>query len=70
MGQDDVDKPLSELGWEDRLIDLPWEANRKVDSWFECVPICNNEFGIVFLNTDAPWLPGDLRKQIEFYIGP
>ena len=66
--QSDIGQPLIDLGWTDQLIDLPFEANRHLDGFYECVLICNNEFGIVFLIPDAEWLPAALRDHIERYL--
>jgi hypothetical protein len=68
--EQDAHGPLTDI-WEDwGLVDLPWEGIMKVGAFFQAIFLANNEFGIVFVIPDAPWVNGKLRKVIEKYLDP
>jgi hypothetical protein len=59
---DDVNHPF----WGDHhLHTIPWEAIQYQDGYFKAVFIPNNEFSLVVLIPDAPWVNGELRRCIE-----
>lgn len=66
----DKDRVLTEI-WDDwTLLDIPWEGITLRDDFFNAVFLANNEFGIVFVIPDAPWLDGKLREVIEYHLDP
>ncbi len=66
--EDDKDRILTEI-WNDwALLDIPWEGISIVDGFFQAVFLANNEFGIVFIIPDAPWLDGKLREAIKDHL--
>jgi hypothetical protein len=70
IDEDDIGKPLPM--WDDgtRLEDLLWEGFTRVDGYFQGIYLANNQFGIVFLIPDAPWLNPELRELIEETLDP
>lgn len=59
---DDIDRPF----WGDHYLHtIPWEAIQYQDGYFRAVFIPNNEFSLVVLIPDAPWINGALREVIE-----
>jgi len=42
----------------------------KVDGFFQAIFLANNEFGIVFVIPDVPWVNGKLRELIEENLDP
>jgi hypothetical protein len=59
---DDVHRPF----WGDHTLHtIPWEAIQYQDGYFRAVFIPNNEFCLVVLIPDAPWINGTLREVIE-----
>ena len=70
LGPEDVDRPITEI-WDDwTLLDVPWEGITKQDNFWILVFLANNEFGILFLAEDAPWINGKLRKMLEENLDP
>jgi len=68
--EQDAHGPLTDI-WEDwGLVDLPWEGILKVGAFFQAIFLANNEFGLVFVIPDAPWVNGKLREVIEKYLDP
>ena len=66
----DKGRVLTEI-WDDwTLVDIPWEGISIVDGFFQAVFLANNEFGIVFIIPDAPWVDGKLREVIEDHLDP
>ncbi len=66
----DEDRVLTEI-WSDwTLLDIPWEGIMRLDNFFQAIFLANNEFGIVFLIPDAPWVDGRLREVIEHNLDP
>ena len=66
----DKDRVLSEI-WSDwTLLDIPWEGITLRDGYFTAVFLANDQFGIVFIIPDAPWVTGELRKMIEGHLDP
>ena len=64
----DVGQPLVDL-WDDwTLMDVPWEGVLKVGAFYEGIFLANNQFGIVFVIPDEPWLPKAYRARLEDYL--
>jgi len=69
----DLERVLEDIwpepdGWT--LLDIPWEGITLRDGFFNAVFLANNEFGIVFVIPDAPWVDGKLREVIEYHLDP
>ena len=69
----DLERVLEEIwpepdGWT--LLDIPWEGIMQIDGFFQAIFLANNEFGIVFIIPDAPWVDGKLREVIEEHLDP
>jgi len=68
--EQDQDRTLTEI-WSDwTLLDIPWEGISLVDGFYQAVFLANDQFGIVFLIPDAPWLNDDLRRMIDDHLDP
>ena len=66
----DVDRVLDEI-WDDwTLLDIPWEGINREGDFFQAVFLANNEFGLVFLIPDEPWVNGKLREVINENLDP
>ncbi len=64
----DIGQPLTDL-WDDwTLMDVPWEGVLKVGAFYEGIFLANNQFGIVFVIPDEPWLPKAYRARLEYYL--
>ena len=72
LGQDDIDRPLTEIWGDDAysLIDVPWEGISRDESgeFFICVFLANNQWGLVAILPDRDWLYGELRESIVAHI--
>ena len=68
----DIDRPLTEIWGDDayRLIDVPWEGVTRQDRFYVAVFLANNQFGLVFVIPDEPWLPVELRNALEANLVP
>ncbi len=57
--------------WDDwHLADLLWEGIMRRDDYFVAIYLANNEFGIVFVIPDAPWITGRIREVINENLDP
>jgi hypothetical protein len=66
----DKDRVLTEI-WSDwTLLDIPWEGISLVDGFYQAVFLANDQFGLVFLIPDAPWLTDELRRMIDDHLDP
>jgi len=66
----DKDRVLNEI-WSDwTLLDIPWEGITFRDGFYQAVFLANDQFGIVFIIPDAPWVTGELRRMIEDHLDP
>jgi hypothetical protein len=61
----DVERVLVDLGLPYRLCEVPFETVRFVEGHHVGVFLADNQFAIVFLVSDAPWLPSDVRRHLE-----
>ena len=68
--QCDKDRVLTEI-WSDwTLLDIPWEGITFRDGFYYAVFLANDQFGIVFIIPDEPWVDGELRRMIEDHLDP
>ena len=66
----DTDRVLDEL-WDDwKLVDIPWEGITRMGDFFWAIFLANNEYGLVFVIPDAPWVNGKLREVILENLDP
>jgi hypothetical protein len=66
----DKDRVLTEI-WSDwTLLDIPWEGISLSKGHYICTFLANNQFGIIFIIKNAPWVDGELRKMIEDNLDP
>ena len=40
------------------------------DGFFIAIYLANNEYGLIFVIPDAPWVNGELRQMIEDNLDP
>lgn len=75
----DVDRPLTEIWGDDayRLTEIPWDGishqkgiSRHQSGFYIGVFLANNDFGLVFVIPDEPWLPDDLVEVLEDNLIP
>jgi hypothetical protein len=68
IDEHDKDRVLTEI-WSDwTLLDIPWEGITFRDGFYQAVFLANDQFGLVFIWPDAPWVDGELRKMIEDHL--
>ncbi len=63
--ESDVDRNLDEIWDGCTLLDIYWEGIMLRDGFFIAIYLANNEYGLIFLIPDAPWVNGELRQMIE-----
>ena len=61
----DVNRTLDEIWDGCTLLDIYWEGIMLRDGFFIAIYLADNEYGLVFVIPDAPWLDGELRQMIE-----
>ena len=66
----DVNGTLDEIWDGCTLLDIYWEGIMLRDGFFIAIYLANNEYGLVFVIPDAPWVDGDLRAMIEDTLDP
>ena len=67
---EDSDRVLSEI-WDDwTLLDIPWEGITREGDFFIAVFLANNQFGLVFVIPDVPWVNDELREVMEEQLDP
>jgi hypothetical protein len=52
------------------LLNIYWEGIMKQGDYFIAIYLANNEYGLIFVIPDAPWVNGDLRRMIEDTLDP
>jgi len=70
VGQDDLDRPLTEFFGEPdpyHLIDIPYEGINRLDGMFVAVYLANNQFGIVFVVPESI-VHGELLECFEAHL--
>ena len=68
--ESDVDRKLDEIWDGCTLLDIYWEGIMLRDGFFIAIYLANNEYGLVFVIPDAPWVNGELRQMIEDTLDP
>ena len=66
----DVNGTLDEIWDGCTLLDIYWEGIMLRDRFFIAIYLANNEYGLVFVIPDAPWVNGELRQMIEDTLDP
>ena len=66
----DVNRTLDEIWDGCTLLDIYWEGIMKQGDFFIAIYLANNEYGLVFVIPDAPWVDGELRQLIEDTLDP
>ena len=66
----DVNRTLDEIWDGCTLLDIYWEGIMLRDGYFIAIYLANNEYGLVFVIPDAPWVDGELRAMIEDTLDP
>ena len=66
----DVNRTLDEIWDGCRLLDIYWEGIMRRGDFFIAIYLANNEYGLVFVIPDAPWVNGELRQMIEDTLDP
>ena len=66
----DVDRNLDEIWDGCNLLNIYWEGIMKQGDFFIAIYLANNEYGLIFVIPDAPWVNGDLRRMIEDTLDP
>jgi tRNA uridine 5-carbamoylmethylation protein Kti12 len=61
----DADRTLDEIWDGCTLLDIYWEGIMLRDGHFIAIYLANNEYGLVFVIPDAPWVNCKLRAMIE-----
>jgi hypothetical protein len=66
----DTERVLDEI-WDDwTLLDIPWEGITREGDFFIAVFLANNQFGLVFVIPDVPWVNDELREVMEEQLDP
>ena len=68
--ENDVNGTLDEIWDGCTLLDIYWEGIMKQGEYFIAIYLANNEYGLVFVIPDAPWVDGELRQLIEDTLDP
>jgi len=66
----DVNHTLDAIWDGCTLLDIYWEGIMKQGDFFIAIYLANNEYGLVFVIPDAPWVDGELRAMIEDTLDP
>jgi hypothetical protein len=66
----DMNRTLDEIWDGCTLLDIYWEGIMLRDGFFIAIYLANNEYGLVFVIPDAPWVNGELRRMIEETLDP
>ena len=66
----DVNETLDEIWNGCNLLNIYWEGIMLRDGFFIAIYLANNEYGLVFVIPDAPWVKGELRQMIDDTLDP
>ena len=66
----DMNRTLDEIWDGCTLLDIYWEGIMRRGDYFIAIYLANNEYGLVFVIPDAPWVDGELRQMIEDTMDP
>jgi tRNA uridine 5-carbamoylmethylation protein Kti12 len=70
MEEGDAERTLDEVWDGCTLLGIYWEGTMLRDGFFIAIYLADNEYGLVFVIPDAPWVDGDLRRMIEDTLDP
>ena len=65
-----MNRTIDEISDGCTLLDIYWEGIMKQGDFFIAIYLANNEYGLVFVIPDAPWVDGELRAMIEDTLDP
>ncbi len=51
--------------WKGQFQDIPFENVHYQDDFYIAIVILNNDFGLIWLVEDAPWIDGAIRDVLE-----
>ena len=68
--QTDADRTLDEIWDGCTLLNIYRERILLRDGFFIAIYLANNEYGLVFVIPDSPWVGGDLRRMIDDTLDP
>mgnify|MGYP001548489984 FL=1 len=68
--ENDVNGTLDEIWDGCTLLNILWEGIMQRDGFVIAIYLANNEYGLVFVIPDAPWVDGELRLMIEDTLDP
>jgi hypothetical protein len=68
--ESDVSRTLDEIWDGCTLLDIYWEGIMKQGDFFIAIYLADNEYGLVFVIPDEPWVNGELRQLIEDTLDP
>ena len=68
--ESDANRTLDEIWDGCTLLDIYWEGIMKQGDFFIAIYLADNEYGLVFVIPDAPWVNGELRQMIEDTLDP
>ena len=66
----DVNRTLDEVWDGCTLLEIYWEGIMLRDGFFIAIYLANNEYGLIFVIPDAPWVNGELRLMIDDNLDP
>jgi len=72
LREGDLTGPLTDI-WDDiSLLDLDewWEGVTLENGYYNAIFLANNEFGLVFVIPDAPWLTPEVRDMLQRHLDP
>jgi hypothetical protein len=66
----DMNRTLDEIRDGCTLLEILWEGIMKQGQFFIAIYLANNEYGLVFVIPDTPWVNDELRQMIEDTLDP
>ena len=66
----DADRTLDEIWDGCTLLDIYWEGIMRRGDFFIAIYLANNEYGLVFVIPDAPWLSPEVRDMLDRHLDP
>ena len=66
----DVNRTLDEIWDGCTLLNIYWEGIMRRGDFFIAIYLADNEYGLVFVIPDAPWVNSELRAMIEDTLDP
>ena len=68
--ESDIDRSLDEIWDGCTLLSIYWEGIMLRDGFYIAIYLANNEYGLIFVIPDAPWVNGELRLMIDDNLDP